>query len=67
MGATDPDEIRCAFCGVPLDEPYLSVPSDDDLTDWWVCPDCHDAWALTRLDTAEEAAQITTTTRPEGA
>jgi hypothetical protein len=52
---------------VPIDEPYLSVPSDDDLEDWRVCPDCHDGWALTRLDTAEEAAQITTTTRPEGA
>jgi hypothetical protein len=54
MEATDPDEIRCAFCRVPIDEPYLSVPSDDDLEAWWVCPDCHDAWALTRLDTATE-------------
>jgi hypothetical protein len=67
MEVTESNEMLCAYCGVPLDEPYLSVPSDDDLEAWWVCPDCHAAWALTRLDTAEEVAQITTTTRPEEA
>jgi hypothetical protein len=47
-------EVCCALCGVPLDEPHLSVPSDDDLTDWWVCDDCYDGWALTRMDEETE-------------
>ena len=62
----DFDEIRCALCHVPLDDPLFTVPSDDGFTDWWVCENCYDGYvaamraafygvgAQTVMDEAEE-------------
>ena len=47
-------EVCCALCHIPLDDPLFTVPSPDGLEDWWVCDDCYDGWALTRMDEETE-------------